>query len=70
MKFFTRPYKDARGKWHRDIIGPLPDAAGVAPVFEECHAGSGVTGCPGFADEASAKADGDKRIKQLEHDKS
>ncbi len=64
MKFMVRPYKDSRGKWHRDILGPLQDG-GTFGTFETCHAGCGVGGCDGFVDEDSAKADGMKRIEEL-----
>lgn len=64
MNFLIKTYKDADGKWHRDILGPL-SGGGTFDLFEACHANSGIAGCPGFADKTAAEASARKRIDKL-----
>jgi hypothetical protein len=66
MKHEVHAFKDSRGRWHRDIIGPLPVPAGARGVRESCHAESQIDSCPGFADQEAAVEDGRRRVKEIE----
>ncbi len=67
MEYDVRAYKDSKGRWHREIIGPFPKPAGAGGVKENCCTEPKDAGlCHGFDDEESAKRDGSRRVRELE----
>jgi hypothetical protein len=65
MDFDVNAYRDAQGRWHHQILGPLPLQSADAPVFEECHNAKAGTRCIGFTDFASAVNVGWQRVRVL-----
>lgn len=63
MDFDVNAYRDAQGRWHHQILGPLPLQSADVPVYEECHNPKALTRCIGFADFASAINFGWQRVR-------
>lgn len=63
MDFDVNAYRDPRGRWHHQILGPLSLRPGDAPVYEECHNPKATTRCIGFGDFTSAINDGWQRVR-------
>jgi hypothetical protein len=67
MRYDVYPFQDSRGRWHRNILGPIEENhVGVVPLYEPCHySKSSLPACPGFSDMEAAKKDGETRIRQI-----
>jgi hypothetical protein len=65
MDFDVNAYRDTRGRWHHQILGPLPLQAADAPVYEECHDPKAPTRCIGFPDFTTAINDGWQRVRVI-----
>jgi hypothetical protein len=67
MRYDVFPFEDVKGRWHRQILGPIPELfAGSVPLLEPCHSSkSNPPNCAGFSDKDSALADGWKRVEEL-----
>lgn len=67
MKYDVFARRLTKGRWHWYILGPLSEQAKCSDVVETCCSTPIKTGsCGGFDDEASAKADGWGRARELE----
>jgi hypothetical protein len=65
MDFDVNAYRDARGRWHHQILGPLTPPSATPPVYEECHDPKATTRCIGFCDFTSAINDGWQRVRMI-----
>jgi hypothetical protein len=65
MDFDVNAYRDPRGRWHHQILGPLGLQAADAPVYQECHDPKSPTRCIGFPDFTTAINDGWQRVRVI-----
>jgi hypothetical protein len=65
MDFDVNAYRDTQGRWHHQVLGPLPLQPADAPVYEECHNPKSPTLCIGFPDFATAINDGWQRVRVI-----
>jgi hypothetical protein len=65
MDFDVNAYRDAQGRWHHQILGPLPVQAPDAAVYEECHDPKAPVRCIGFTDFTTAINDGWQRVRVI-----
>ena len=65
MNFDVNAYRDAQGRWHYQILGPLAVQPVDAPLHEECHDRKGKTRCIGFSEFTIAVNDGWRRVRVI-----
>ena len=65
MDFDVNAYRDTQGRWHHQILGPLPLQAADAPVYEQCHNPKASTLCIGFPDFTAAINEGWQRVRVI-----
>jgi hypothetical protein len=63
MDFDVNAHRDAQGRWHHQILGPLSERIAEPSVYEECHAPGASIRCIGFSDFASAINYGWRRVR-------
>jgi hypothetical protein len=65
MDFDVNAYRDTKGRWHHQILGPLPIQTAETAVYEECHDPSASTRCIGFPDFTAAINYGWQRVRVI-----
>jgi hypothetical protein len=65
MDFDVNAHRDAQGRWHHQILGPLRAQAAEVSVYEECHDPGAPTHCIGFPDFAAAINYGWRRVRVI-----
>ena len=65
MDFDVNAYRDTQGRWHHQILGPLPLQPTDPPVYEECHNPKAPTLCIGFPDFTTAINEGWQRVRVI-----
>jgi hypothetical protein len=67
MRHDVFPFQDSQGRWHRQILGPIPEKhAGSVSLLEPCHSSKlNPPNCAGFVDRESAMEDGRRRVREL-----
>jgi hypothetical protein len=63
MDFDVNAYRDLQGRWHHQILGPLPIQSAEASVYEQCHDPADPIRCIGFADFTGAINYGWQRVR-------
>jgi hypothetical protein len=64
MDFDVNAHRDAHGRWHHQILGPVSgQTAEAVSVYEECHDPSAPIRCIGFPDFAAAINYGWRRVR-------
>jgi hypothetical protein len=65
MDFDVNAHRDAQGRWHHQILGPLPAQGVEIPIYEECHDPNASARCIGFPDFTAAINCGWQRVRVL-----
>lgn len=65
MDFDVNAYRDTQGRWHHQILGPLPIVTADAAVYEECHNPKAPVRCIGFPDFTAAVNNGWQRVRVI-----
>jgi hypothetical protein len=65
MDFEVIPFRDSHGRWHRHILGTVPDQTNAPVICEGCHDEHSSADCIGFADWDSAIENGWQMVRNL-----